>query len=115
VAGILVMAASFGAVVVTGQPLFTGWRGIVLPMLHGVGILSLGLILFGMGSRTIPGVTFTLLAQAESVFAPLWGYLFYDEVITASLLAGGTLVLSAVVLQAVGGAREARMTRASTA
>jgi drug/metabolite transporter, DME family len=115
VVGLLVMAAGFCAVIVTGQPLVTGWRGVLLPTLHGVVILSLGLILFGAGSRTIPGVTFTLLAQAEAVFAPLWGYLFYDETVTASLLIGGALVLFAVVLQAIGGAREARMARTAPA
>ncbi len=113
VVGLLIMVVSFVAVQASGQPLAPSWRHIAIPMLHGTVILSLGLVLFGAGSRHVSAVTFTMLAQAESVFSPLWGYYFFDEKVTWPLLAGGALVLLAVVLQAIDGARAAMTPRSA--
>jgi drug/metabolite transporter (DMT)-like permease len=65
----------------------------------------MGLVLFARGSRKVPGVTLAMLAQAETVAAPIWTYLVFAETTTVSVIAGGALILVAVMMQALGGAR----------
>jgi drug/metabolite transporter (DMT)-like permease len=91
-----------------GIPVVASPKGIVLALLHGGAILAAGLLLMGWASRALPGVTLIMLAQSESIAAPIWGYLFFNEVTTAGVIAGGMLILVAVVLQASDGARSAR-------
>lgn len=106
VVGVLTLLATAIACHVRGLPLVASSTDAVIAVLHGAFVLSLGLFLFGQGSRTIPGVTFTMLAQAEAVIAPIWGYLFFDENPTRGVLVGGALILTAVVLQSIDGARQ---------
>lgn len=103
VVGILTAIAGFVATSIQGLSVAASWRDVALAMAHGAVVLSAGLVLFGQGSRYIPAVTFTLLAQAEAVLAPVWGYLFYAEVPTRATLAGGALILVAVLIQALFG------------
>jgi len=51
-------------------------RDAVLALVHGGIILALGLILFARGSRVVPGVTLVMLAQAETIGAPIWTICF---------------------------------------
>ena len=86
--------------------LWPGALDAAIAMLHGALILAAGLFLFGQGSRFIPGVTFAMLAQFEAVVAPVWGFLFFAETPSLGVIAGGALILTAVVLQALDGARQ---------
>ena len=65
-----------------------------------------GLVLFARGSRVVPAVTLVMLAQAETVAAPVWTYLFFDETTTPAVILGGALILFAVLIQASDGARQ---------
>jgi len=53
-------------------------------------------------------VTFTLLAQAEAVLSPLWGFLFFAETPTEATVLGGALILTAVLIQALAGSAPAK-------
>lgn len=106
VVGVLTLAAAAAACHLRGLPLLASPTDAVIALLHGAFILSLGLFLFGQGSRTIPGVTFAMLAQAEAVISPIWGYFFFGENPTSGVLIGGALILTAVVLQSADGARQ---------
>jgi drug/metabolite transporter, DME family len=78
-------------------------RDAALGLLHGGVILAIGLVLFARGSRVVPGVTLVMLAQAETVAAPVWTYLIFNETTTLAVIAGGALILVAVVMQAMDG------------
>ena len=83
---------------------------VAIAFCHGALLLSAGLFLFGQGSRYISAVTFTMLAQAEAVLSPVWGYLYFAETPTQATIIGGTLILSAVVLQAIAGGSMQKLT-----
>jgi drug/metabolite transporter, DME family len=103
--GLLTTTASLAAVILLDLPMVPSRFDVVIAYFHGALILSAGLFFFGQGSRYIPGVTFALLAQSEAVFAPLWGYLFFEEQPTFGTVTGGVMILAAVVMQAAAGER----------
>jgi DME family drug/metabolite transporter len=98
--GIVTGLVSGAALLWTGLPMAASARDAGLGLLHGGAILSAGLVLFARGSRVVPGVTLVMLAQAETVAAPIWAYLVFDETTTAGVIVGGILILVAVILQA---------------
>ena len=65
-------------------------------------------MLFARGSRVVPGVTLVMLAQAETVAAPIWTYLVFNETTTLAVVIGGALILFAVIMQASDGASAIR-------
>ncbi len=101
--GILTALAGFAAITLTGLPLVPSPTDAAIAFFHGALLLSAGLFLFGQGSRHIPAVTFTMLAQAEAVLSPVWGFLYFAETPTKATIIGGALILSAVILQAIAG------------
>ncbi len=101
--GILTAIAGYVAMHFAELPLMASPVEAAIAFMHGALILAAGLFLFGQGSRYIPAVTFTLLAQAEAVLSPVWGYLFFAETPTSATIGGGALILSAVVIQALAG------------
>lgn len=105
--GILTALVSLLVLMARGLPLVASLRDILLALLHGSVLLAAGLVLFARGSRVVPGVTLVMLAQAETVAAPVWTYLVFHETAALSVIAGGALILTAVVMQAVDGARSA--------
>jgi drug/metabolite transporter (DMT)-like permease len=111
--GIVTALVSAIALLWLGLPFAASPRDMTLALLHGGVILAAGLVLFACGSRAVPGVTLVMLAQAETVAAPVWTYLIFGETTTLSVIAGGALILVAVVMQASDGAR--RSARAALA
>jgi drug/metabolite transporter, DME family len=93
------------ALLLLGLPMAASLGDIALALLHGGVILALGLVLFARGSRSVPGVTLVMLAQAETVAAPIWTYLFFNETTTPAVILGGALILIAVLMQASDQAR----------
>jgi drug/metabolite transporter, DME family len=104
VAGLASFVVAAGILLARGLPLLPSVLDAGIAMLHGAIVLAAGLFLFGQGSRYIPGVTFAMLAQFEAVIAPLWGFLYFAENSSLGVIAGGALILTAVVLQAIDGA-----------
>ena len=76
-------------------------KDIWLSFLLGVPQLAFGFIFITIGSRTIPAVMVGLLMLMESIFAPIWVWLFYGEIPPASVLIGGIIILSAVVMKSL--------------
>jgi drug/metabolite transporter (DMT)-like permease len=103
--GIVTALVSAIALLWLGLPFAASPRDMTLALLHGGAILAAGLVLFARGSRAVPGVTLVMLAQAETVAAPVWTYFIFGETTTISVIAGGALILVAVVMQASDGAR----------
>ena len=76
-------------------------KDIWLSFLLGVPQLAFGFIFITIGSRTTPAVMVGLLMLMESIFAPVWVWLFYGEIPPASVLIGGIIILSAVVMKSL--------------
>jgi drug/metabolite transporter (DMT)-like permease len=107
------LGAAFSVVVagivltLQGQPiLVSGWdMGVSLVM--GMGVLALGMVAYTLGSKVIPAAQLTLLSLVEVLLAPLWVFLFLGETASAATFLGGGVLLAAVALNAVMGARAA--------
>ena len=64
-----------------------------------------GFVLITLGARFLPAAEVALLSLAETVLAPVWVWIGVGEVPALLTLAGGAVVLAAVVAQAVTGMR----------
>ena len=76
-------------------------KDIWLSFLLGVPQLAFGFIFITIGSRTTPAVMVGLLMLMESIFDPIWVWLFYNEIPPVSVLIGGIIILSAVVMKSL--------------
>jgi drug/metabolite transporter (DMT)-like permease len=75
-----------------------------LALLAGLGItqIGLGLIFLSIGARLIPAAEVALITLLEMVLGPLWVWIALGERPGATTLAGGAIVLGAVVIQTLG-------------
>ena len=64
--------------------------------------MGIGLAFLTIGARLIPPAQVAIISLLEVVLGPLWVWLAYDERPSAATLAGGAIVVAAVVVQAVG-------------
>jgi drug/metabolite transporter (DMT)-like permease len=64
-----------------------------------------GLVLYTLGSRTVPAAELTLLSMAEVLLGPLWVWLFLGETATMYTLIGGCVLLAAIAGNTISGAR----------
>ena len=76
-----------------------GWWNFLVIAAMGLIQLSLGLVLFTKGSKTVPAAELALLALAEPMVAPIWVWLAFGEIPAATTLIGGAVILSALVFQ----------------
>jgi drug/metabolite transporter (DMT)-like permease len=79
----------------------------------GAGQIGLGMILFTAGARLIAAAQAGLITLLEVVLGPLWMWLIYREQPDGLTLAGGTVILTAVLLHAVADLRPATLTARS--
>ncbi len=108
--GAMLSAAACAVLLLSGRgpgALTIGWHDLALCAVMGVVQIGCGLIAFASGSRHLPAADLLLLAQTEIILAPVWAWLVVGEVPAAPTLLGGGIVLAAVFLQAVVGARRA--------
>ena len=75
------------------------YNDILMGFLLGVPQLSFGFISITIGSRTTKSVSVGLLMLTETIFAPIWVWLFYNEIPPSSVLIGGLIIISAVVMK----------------
>jgi drug/metabolite transporter (DMT)-like permease len=77
-------------------------RDLALGLAMGAVQLGGGLVLYTRASRHLPAAELQLVATAELVLAPLWVWIGVGEAPNAATLAGGALILLAILSQAVG-------------
>lgn len=77
--------------------------GIAVTM--GVFQVGAGLVLYTLGSKTLPAAELALLSLAEVLLGPVWVWLFLGETSSMATLGGGTLLLAAIAGNAISGAR----------
>ena len=71
------------------------WMGFLL----GVPQLAVSFICITIGSRTVESATVGILMLMETLCAPLWVWLFLDEIPPISVFIGGAVIISAIILK----------------
>ena len=101
-----------GAVVAQalGQSLAVPMADAIWSMLMGAVTLTGGMVLYTLGSRVVPAAELALLSNIEVMLAPLWVWWFLNETASPATFVGGAILLVAVMINGVSGAR--RMGRA---
>ena len=62
-------------------------------------LLISSIICITIGSRTTASTTIGLLMLTETIFAPIWVWLFLNEIPPISVLIGGTVIILAIILK----------------
>jgi drug/metabolite transporter (DMT)-like permease len=79
--------------------------------LLGIVQMGLGLFFLSLGARLIPAADVALISQLENVLGPLWVWLAGIEHPSAATVAGGIIVICAVVFQVTQGTDRFHRTR----
>ena len=72
---------------------------IFMGFLLGVPQLTFGFICITIGSKTTRSVTVGLLMLTETIFAPLWVWLFLKEIPPFSVFIGGLIIIFAIIVK----------------
>lgn len=107
------MGAGMAAVVTAPFADIGGTPHADMPYLLAFGVLQLGvgLIFFTNGAPRVPAAQATLLATIEPIAAPFWVWLGFREYPGVLVLAGGAIVLAALIGHAILDLRESRRFR----
>ncbi len=95
IAGIIAMIIGYfvaGKISISTHDIFLGF-------LAGFFQLGFGFILITVGARTTPSAMVGIIMLTEAVLGPLWAWLFANENPPFVVLAGGSIVIFAVLLQ----------------
>ena len=87
--------------IANGKTLVPPAGDIAAALVHGAILIVLGTVMFNVASKTVPAVGMTIFAQSETVFVPMWIFLWFAERPNPATLLGGGIVLAAVVGKAV--------------
>jgi drug/metabolite transporter, DME family len=77
-------------------------REMLLLALMGPLQLSIPLVFYIKGARSVPAITLSLIAMLDAVLNPLWPWLVVGEVPERSAFLGGSVIISAVLLSIFG-------------
>ena len=94
-----IFSCLYGLILLEGMSISS--KDVWLSFLLGVPQLAFGFIFITIGSRTTPAVMVGLLMLMETIFAPIWVWLFYNEIPPTSVLIGGLIIISAVVMKSL--------------
>lgn len=86
------------------------WTVNSILILAFLGIVQIGFafIFFTKGIKHIPALEANLIGTLEPVLNPIWVFLFYGESMGKFALIGGLIVLSGVILSAVGSSKSTK-------
>ncbi|MBC7477517.1 MAG: DMT family transporter [Pseudorhodobacter sp.] len=104
------LAAGAVAALVLGQTLLVPVQDAGLAAMMGAVTLTGGMVLYTVGSRVVPAAQATLISLAEVLLAPLWAWLFLAETLSQNTILGGSVLLAAVILNALGQTRPSTLT-----
>ena len=78
-----------------------------LSIVLGMGVFQVGagLVLYTIGSKSLPATQLALLSLAEVLLGPLWVWLFLGEVISEQTIFGGLILFAALIFNAALGQR----------
>jgi len=83
------------------DPFAISARDFGLLAFFGVGQFGAGFLLFMTGARLLPAAETALIGMLETVLGPLWVWLILSERPSGASLAGGALILAALVANTV--------------
>jgi drug/metabolite transporter, DME family len=78
---------------------------ILIALALGVFQVGAGLILYTLGSKTVPSAELALLSMTEVVFGPFWVWLFLGETAGGYTLLGGMILLIAIASNSLSSLR----------
>ena len=102
---VMMIALCVAVTVVNGNALVPPLKDTACALFHGGVLIVVGTLLFNFASRSVPAVAMTIFAQSETVFVPVWIFLWFSERPAPAALLGGAIILAAVVGKAVLDAR----------
>lgn len=105
VSGLFAIVITIGVCQYQGLSLMIGARDGGIAMGMGVFQVGAGLILYTLGSRSLPAAELALLSLAEVLLGPFWVWLFLGETATVNTLIGGLVLLAAIAGNALSGKR----------
>jgi len=70
---------------------------ILMGFFLGVPQLAFGFICITIGSRSTPSTTIGLLMLTETIFGPIWVWLFLNEIPPMSVFIGGAIIILAII------------------
>ena len=94
--------AGIGAIIIGylfSTKLIISSHDIFLGFLAGFFQVGLGFIFITIGARSTPSALVGIIMLTEAVLGPLWAWLFANENPPLVVLIGGTIIISAVLLQ----------------
>ncbi|MDA0662405.1 MAG: DMT family transporter [Proteobacteria bacterium] len=97
VAGIICLADGGGLVV--------SLNDLVISLAMGVFQVGAGLVLYTLGSRSVPAAELALLSMTEVLLSPLWVWILLGETVGIYTLAGGAVLMLAITGNALSGIR----------
>lgn len=103
--GLFGMAITFVICLSLGLSIGVSVRDGGVAMSMGVFQVGAGLILYTLGSRSLPAAELALLSLAEVLLAPVWVWLLLGETAGLKTLIGGAILLAAIAGNALSGKR----------
>ena len=103
--GVFAIVITLGICQYQGLSLLLGLQDGGIAMGMGVFQVGTGLILYTLGSRSLPAAELALLSLAEVLLGPVWVWLFLGETASVNTLLGGVVLLAAIAGNAVSGKR----------
>jgi len=103
--GLFAIIITFGICQFLGLSVALSLRDGGVAMGMGVFQVGAGLILYTLGSRSLPAAELALLSLAEVLLGPFWVWLFLGETASVSTLIGGAILLAAIAGNALSGKR----------
>jgi len=103
--GLFGIVVTFSICQILGLSISLSARGGGIAVGMGVFQVGAGLILYTIGSRSLPAAELTLLSLAEVLLGPLWVWLFLGETATIYTLMGGAVLLAAIAGNTISGKR----------
>ena len=103
--GLFAIVVTFGICQFSGLSVALSLHDGTISMGMGVFQVGAGLILYTLGSRSLPAAELALLSLAEVLLGPVWVWLFLGETASLNTLIGGAVLLAAIAGNAVSGKR----------
>ena len=69
----------------------------------GVFQVGSGLVLYTIGSKSVPATQLTILSMGEVLLGPIWVWMFLNEGTTTNTIIGGFILLNAIIYNAIYG------------
>ena len=86
---------------------------VLLLALMGPLQLSIPIVFYAWGARSVPAVTLSLVVMLDAVLNPLWPWLIVGEVPGTAAFIGGAIIIGAVTISIFGGVWMMRGTRSA--